>query len=41
MPGNRRKLSIPDIQYVVIYTVAEDYINILRVWHTRENREEA
>lgn len=36
-----RELSLPDVQYVIRYRVDEDGARILRVFHTRENREEA
>ena len=35
-----RELSVPDIQLVFRYRMDEDAVRILRVWHTRENREE-
>jgi plasmid stabilization system protein ParE len=41
IPGRiERELPIADVQYVIVYTVAEDAIRILRVWSTRQNREE-
>ena len=36
-----RELPIPDVQYVIVYTAEEGTIRILRVWSTRQNREEA
>ena len=38
----RRELSIPDIQVSVVYRIVEEKnaIHILRVWSTRQNREE-
>jgi plasmid stabilization system protein ParE len=33
-----RALSIPDIQYVIIYRVGREQVTILRVHSTRENR---
>jgi plasmid stabilization system protein ParE len=34
-PGVRR-LSIPDIQYVLDYRIADDCVRILRIYSTRE-----
>ena len=41
--GDMRRLSIPDIQLIVRYRILEDEnaIRILRVQHTRENRDES
>ena len=36
-PGVRR-LSVPDIQYVIDYRIAKDRIRILRIYSTREIR---
>ena len=38
-----RELSLPDVQLVVRYRIMDDQrgIRILRVWHTRENREQS
>ena len=36
-PGVRR-LSVPDIQYVMDYRAEADRIRILRIYHTREIR---
>ena len=43
IPGRRseRELPIPDVQYVIVYTHEEDAIRILRVWSTRQNREDS
>lgn len=40
--GDVRRLSLPHIQLVLDYRIVEDEnaVRILRVWHTRENREE-
>jgi plasmid stabilization system protein ParE len=34
-PGVRR-LSVPDIQYVIDYRIAESCVRILRIYNTRE-----
>ena len=31
-----RRLSVPDIQYVLDYRVTEDRISVLRIYNTRE-----
>jgi plasmid stabilization system protein ParE len=36
-PGVRR-LSVPDIQYVIDYRIADDCIRVLRIYSTREVR---
>ena len=36
----RRRLSIPDIQYILVYRVEDDVIRILRVWHTAQDGSE-
>ena len=36
-PGVRR-LSVPDIQYVIDYELADDLVVIMRIRHTREIR---
>ena len=38
----RRELSIPDVQLRVVYCIAkeEDAVCILRIWSTRQDREE-
>jgi toxin ParE1/3/4 len=36
----KRFLSVPDIQYVILYEVAADQVTILRVHSTRESRDE-
>jgi plasmid stabilization system protein ParE len=42
IPGrSERELSIADVQHVIVYTLAEDAIHILRVWSTRQSREES
>jgi plasmid stabilization system protein ParE len=42
IPGRaERELPIADIQYVVVYAPEQDVIRILRVWSTRQNREES
>jgi plasmid stabilization system protein ParE len=33
-----RRLSVPDIQYVIFYRVTQDQVNIAHIYHTRENR---
>jgi len=33
-----KRLSVPDIQYVINYELAENVVRILRVRHTREIR---
>jgi plasmid stabilization system protein ParE len=33
-----RRLSVPDIQYVIFYRVAEDQVIIAHIYSTRENR---
>ena len=38
---SERELPIPDVQYVIVYAAEEDAIRILRVWNTRQNREES
>lgn len=38
--GSMRKLSIPDVQYVVLYEPTDDNVTIHRVWSTRQNREQ-
>ena len=41
IPGtNRRKLSIPDIQHVVIYRIDDTIIRILRIRATAQDRGE-
>lgn len=41
IPGRgERELTVPDVQYVIVYTIADDAVRILRVWSTRQNREE-
>lgn len=41
IPGRgERELPIPDVQYVIVYMIADDAVRILRVWSTRQNREE-
>ncbi|TPG40999.1 type II toxin-antitoxin system RelE/ParE family toxin [Sphingomonas koreensis] len=41
IPGRpERELPIPDVQYVIVYAIGDDAIRILRVWSTRQNREE-
>lgn len=35
-----RVLPVPDVQYVVTYHVSDSLITILRVHHTRENRDD-
>jgi len=38
--GDLRQLSLPDIQYVLVYaTVGADILAIVEVWSTRESRE--
>ncbi len=39
--GELHQLSIPDIQYVLIYAITNDVVSIVEVWSTRENRESA
>ncbi len=34
-----RALSLPDIQYVVTYSIVEDEVRIIGIRHTREQRE--
>lgn len=34
-----RTLSIVDIQYVIIYALVDERITILRIHHTRQNRD--
>jgi plasmid stabilization system protein ParE len=33
-----RRLSVPDIQYVIFYRVTQDQVSIAHIYHTRENR---
>ncbi|MGA0599154.1 type II toxin-antitoxin system RelE/ParE family toxin [Caulobacter sp. KR2-114] len=33
-----RELSIPDIQYVIIYEVVGEDVLILMLWHSRQSR---
>jgi plasmid stabilization system protein ParE len=33
-----RELSVPDIQYVIVYQPADDDILIVRIWSTAEDR---
>ena len=33
---NQRKLSIPDIQYVITYRIVDDQVTIIRIESTRE-----
>jgi toxin ParE1/3/4 len=35
---DQRKLSIPDIQYVIVYRVEDNAIRILRIWATSQDR---
>jgi plasmid stabilization system protein ParE len=36
--ANVFRLSVPDIQYVIDYELAEDLVLIVRIRHTREIR---
>jgi plasmid stabilization system protein ParE len=33
-----RRLSVPDIQYVIFYRVTQDQVNIAHIYSTRDNR---
>jgi plasmid stabilization system protein ParE len=33
-----RRLSVPDIQYVIFYRVTQDQVSIAHIYNTRENR---
>lgn len=35
-----RMLSIPDIQYLIVYRVDDDTVRILRIWSTAQDRQE-
>lgn len=37
---DRRRLAIPDIQYVIVYRIEERAIRILRLWNTAQDRSE-
>jgi plasmid stabilization system protein ParE len=36
--GDMRRLSVPDIRYVIFYRVTEDQVIIAHIYSSRENR---